>query len=87
MLKTWQRTLFLRDAAIEALGWLVEVMKSVEAIGRPEFTRADVHVSEMRLQALFPGDNNLRPKIRQQLQVLRVRRFPSFPERGSYRLT
>lgn len=86
VLETWRRTLFLRDTAIEARGWLVEVMKAVEAIGRPEFTLADVYASEARLQAQFPGNNNVRPKIRQKLQVLRDRGFLEFSGRGSYRL-
>jgi type II restriction enzyme len=86
VLETWRRTLFLRDAAIEARGWLVEVMKAVEAIGRPEFTLADVYAAEADLHARFPGNNNVRPKIRQQLQVLRDRGLVEFVGRGSYQL-
>ena len=46
---------------------------AVEAVGRPEFTLADVYAHEAALAALYPGNNNVRPKIRQQLQVLRDR--------------
>lgn len=85
--RQWDSTLFLKDASIDARGWLTEVMKSVEAIGRPEFTLDDVYASERRLQALYPANNNVRPKIRQQLQVLRDAGFLEFSGRGRYRLT
>src|SRR5262249_32616322 len=32
VLAKWRKTLFLRDEAIEARGWLIDVMKCVEAI-------------------------------------------------------
>jgi Dam-replacing HTH domain len=41
---------------------------------------------EPRLAALYPGNNNVRPKIRQQLQVLRDRGWLEFLGRGRYRV-
>jgi type II restriction enzyme len=61
-------------------------MKAVEAIGRPEFELDDVYRFEQRLGALYPGNNNVRPKIRQQLQVLRDHGYLEFLGRGRYRL-
>ena len=87
VLEQWRETLFLRDQSLAARGWLVEVMKTVEAIGRREFTLADVYTQEARLQALFPANHNVRPKIRQQLQVLRDQGFLTFIGQGRYRLT
>lgn len=86
VLAQWQQTLFLRREAPEAKGWLVEVMRCVEAIGRPEFTLHDVYASEARLSAIYPGNNNVRPKIRQKLQVLRDKGYLDFMSRGVYRL-
>lgn len=83
----WRRTLFLRDAALEARGWLIEVMKTVEALGRSEFELADVYAADIALQRLFPNNNNVRPKIRQQLQVLRDKGYLEFTGGGRYRLT
>lgn len=60
-------------------------MKSVEDIGRPEFTLDDVYASEPRLSALYPSNQNVRPKIRQQLQVLRDRGWLEFVGGGRYR--
>ncbi len=41
---------------------------------------------EARLAALYPGDRNVRPKIRQQLQALRDAGLVVFEGRGRYRL-
>jgi type II restriction enzyme len=82
----WDSTLFLRDRSLEARGWLLEVMKAVEAIRRPQFTLDDVYAAEVRLQSLFPANRNVRPKIRQQLQVLRDQGYLEFVGRGVYRL-
>jgi type II restriction enzyme len=82
----WQRTLFLRDEEADARGWLIEVMKCVELIGRHEFQLDDVYAFEDRLRQIYPNNNFIRPKIRQQLQVLRDRGFLDFVSRGYYRL-
>ena len=86
VLDRWRSTLFLRGRSADARGWLIDVMKCVEAIGRAEFTLADVYAFEARLSRLYPGNNNVRPKIRQQLQVLRDQGFIEFVGRGMYRM-
>lgn len=86
VLEKWRQTAFLRDERTEARGWLIEVMKCVEEIGRVEFEIADVYAFEPRLQRLFPGNQHVREKVRQQLQVLRDRGFLEFLGRGQYRL-
>ncbi|RYG87197.1 MAG: restriction endonuclease [Alphaproteobacteria bacterium] len=83
----WAATRFLRDEGLKARGWLLAVMGAVEAVGRPEFTLAEVYAQEGRLAALYPGNNNVRPKIRQQLQLLRDRGWLAFDGRGRYRRT
>lgn len=86
VLEKWRSTLFLRETDAGARGWLIEVMKCVELIGRREFDLEDVYVSEDRLSMLYPGNHNVRPKIRQQLQVLRDQGYLEFVSRGRYRL-
>lgn len=53
--------------------------------GRPAFTLDEVYAHEAALSALYPGNRNVRPKIRQQLQVLRDRGWLAFNGRGTYR--
>ena len=86
VLAKWQQTLFLRSQGVEARGWLIEVMKCVEAIGRSEFDIDDAYAFAPRLSALYPGNQNVKPKIRQQLQVLRDNGSLDFIGRGRYRL-
>ena len=86
VLSEWQRTLFLRDQSLENRGWLLDVMKCVEALGKRDFTLDEVYAFEERLAKLYPGNQNVRPKIRQQLQFLRDRGFIEFVSRGNYRL-
>jgi type II restriction enzyme len=81
-----EKDTFLRDEGLEARGWLIEVMKCVEAIGRAEFHIDDVYAFEDRLSRLYPGNRNVKPKIRQQLQSLRDRGYIDFVSRGYYRL-
>jgi type II restriction enzyme len=86
VLAKWKRTLFLREQDQEARGWLLEVMKCVEALGKHEFQLDEVYTFEDRLSRLYPGNQNVKPKIRQQLQYLRDRGYLDFVSRGFYRL-
>ncbi|MBE7219678.1 MAG: restriction endonuclease, partial [Caulobacteraceae bacterium] len=86
VLARFRETLFLREAGSGARGWLIEVLKVVERIGAPAFSLDDVYAAEDRLARLYPGNSNVRPKIRQQLQVLRDRGLLVFEGRGRYRL-
>ena len=86
VLTQWNRTLFLRDRGQEARGWLVDVMKCIEDLRKPEFQIEDVYAFEDRLSRIYPGNRNVKPKIRQQLQYLRDRGYLDFVSRGYYRL-
>ncbi len=88
VLEQWKKTLFLRDQKdLAAKGWLLSVMKCVEALHRPEFSLTDVYRFEGELQQTYPGNRHIKEKIRQQLQVLRDKGYLEFTGRGSYRLT
>jgi type II restriction enzyme len=86
VLAEWNRTLFLRRETLEGRGWLVEVMRCVESMGKNEFELDDVYRFEKHLGKLYPNNQNVRPKIRQKLQELRDHGFLDFVARGRYRL-
>jgi hypothetical protein len=86
VLQEWQKTLFLRGESLESRGWLLDVMRCVESLGQHEFTLEEIYGFERLLGELYPGNQNVRPKIRQQLQFLRDRGFLEFVSRGQYRL-
>ena len=46
----------------------------------------EVYAFERHLGDLYPGNQNVKPKIRQQLQYLRDRGFIDFVSRGNYHL-
>jgi type II restriction enzyme len=85
VLERWRQTSFLLEERPAARGWLIEVMKCVEAIGSAEFELADVYRFEEHMQHLYPDNFHVREKMRQQLQVLRDARFIEFLGRGRYR--
>ncbi|MBI3437373.1 MAG: restriction endonuclease [Proteobacteria bacterium] len=85
VLELWQQTRFLRGERPAARGWLIEVMKCVESIGRAEFEIADVYRFEDDLRRVYPGNMHVREKMRQQLQLLRDAGFIEFLGRGKYR--
>ena len=78
VLAEWQKTLFLRNKSPDTRGWLLDVMKCVESLGKRDFTLDDVYAFELHLGDLYPGNQNVKPKIRQQLQYLRDRGFIDF---------
>jgi type II restriction enzyme len=86
VLDQWQRTIFLRFESDASRGWLVNVLRCVETIGRNEFALEDVYMFETHLSGLYPMNQHVRQKIRQQLQVLRDHGFIEFLGRGRYRL-
>lgn len=86
VLADWQRTLFLRNESIRTRGWLLETMRCIESLGKRKFTLDEMYAFERRLSELYPDNQNVKPKIRQQLQYLRDRGFLEFVSRGSYRL-
>ncbi len=83
--KAWRTFSFLQDVAPESRGWMADVLACVREIREPEFTLNDVYGFEARLRDMHKDNRNVRPKIRQQLQVLRDRGILEFLGRGKYR--
>src|SRR3989344_1276355 len=88
VLSEWKRTLFLREEKeISTKGWLLDIMRSIEKLGKREFTLDDIYAFENELQKLHPENKHIKDKIRQQLQVLRDKGYLDFTARGRYQLT
>lgn len=82
----WRRFAFLEEEQLEGRGWLNDVLTCVRDLGKREFTLEEVYGYEPRLQALHRNNRHVRPKIRQQLQVLRDHGIIEFMKPGSYRI-
>ena len=72
---------------MNARGWLLDVLRCVNRIPGETFSLADVYAFEAELARKHPNNRNVRPKMRQMLQVLRDRGFLAFTGRGTYRKT
>ncbi|AVC43540.1 restriction endonuclease [Francisella tularensis subsp. novicida] len=87
ILQSWKKTLFLRNSSKSELrGWIVDIMKCIERIGKNQFTLQEVYSFEQELKLKYQGNSYIKDKIRQQLQLLRDRGYIEFVSRGVYRL-
>jgi len=82
----WQRFSFMRSQRPESRGWLSDVLSCVQRIDKETFTLADVYQYEQELTGLHRKNRNIRPKIRQQLQILRDKGIIVFQGGGVYSL-
>lgn len=65
-------------------GWLMDVLNCVNQISSKSFTLYEMYQLENLLHIKHPKNNNIKPKIRQQLQFLRDRGFIEFLGNGKY---
>ncbi|MBN8579902.1 MAG: restriction endonuclease [Anaerolineae bacterium] len=87
VLGKWSKTDFVKSTqSIESKGWLLDVLMCVEKIKHAEFSLEDVYTFEGVLKAKHPSNNNVKAKIRQQLQFLRDKEVIDFVGRGQYRM-
>ena len=84
VVELWERTAGLRKKSFKQMGWVADVLRCIESIGQAEFTLDDVYKFENYLSELHPENNHVKPKIRQQLQVLRDAGIIEFIGRGRY---
>lgn len=76
---------YLATENLEARGWLFDVLNCVNRIRTATFSLNEVYRFDEALKARHPHNCNIRPKIRQQLQILRDRGVLEFLGRGQYR--
>jgi type II restriction enzyme len=81
--KTFQR---LSDVPLRTRGWTTLTLKTIRKFGRPDFTLNELYAFEADFAERYPNNNNIRPKIRQQLQVLRDLGLLKFKGPGRYGL-
>jgi len=82
--RNWQQFSFMRSQPPESRGWLTDVLSCVRHVDKQAFTLDDVYQYERELADLHRRNKNIRPKIRQQLQILRDRGIITFQGRGVY---
>ena len=82
----WKRFSFLEKTSISSKGWLSDVLACIRKLDKKEFTLKEVYNFEEYLREIHPRNKHIRPKIRQQLQILRDRGILKFLGKGKYRI-
>lgn len=67
-------------------GWTLDVLRAIRRLGKSDFSLQELYTFESELRALHPLNQNVRPKMRQQLQVLRDIGLINFQSPGNYRV-
>jgi type II restriction enzyme len=80
----YQKVRPLAGLGVALRGWALNVLTLVHRLGRNEFKLADIYAFERELSAIYPNNRHIRPKIRQQLQVLRDIGLIHFLGNGAY---
>lgn len=86
VIHNFNKMLFLRNQKEELRGWLLDIMKCIELLGQNQFNIDEIYAFEEVLKIKHPNNNNIKAKIRQQLQILRDYKYLTFIGRGVYKL-
>jgi hypothetical protein len=65
-------------------GWATLTLRVIRGLGTKSFALDDLYRREDQFAEAYPGNRNIRAKIRQQLQVLRDLGFVAFRGYGTY---
>lgn len=76
----------LADLPPSVRGWTLDTLNAIRRLNKPRFTLGEVYEFGNELKALHPSNRHIRPKIRQQLQVLRDLGLLEFLRPGEYRV-
>jgi type II restriction enzyme len=82
----WEQFLFLKNQSMQSRGWMADVLASVRKLDKEIFALAEAYFFEDELARLHPRNKHIRPKIRQQLQVLRDHGIIEFLGKGRYQI-
>ena len=70
----------------DSKSWLLDIIRCIEKLDKPEFDLADMYAYERELSRLHPENKHVKDKIRQHLQILRDKGHLDFVGRGKYKV-
>jgi len=85
VLEQFDKIAFLKQEKTESKGWILDVMRCIDEIKTTDFSLKSIYGFEDKLARLHPENRNIKPKIRQQLQILRDKKLIEFLGNGNYR--
>lgn len=80
----WGRHSFINQLSVSDRGWIADVLACIRRLPNRVFTVSDAYGFEGELGKLHPRNLNVRPKIRQQLQLLVAYGLAQRMRRGLY---
>ena len=86
ILTDFNKMLFLRKESEYSRGWLIDIIKCIESLNKKSLSLEEIYSFENYLKEKHPLNNNIRPKIRQQLQLLRDKGYIRFIGKGQYEI-
>lgn len=66
-------------------GWIIDILNCINKVEHEIFILDEIYAFENELKIKHPFNNNIKPKIRQQLQFLRDKGFLEFLGNGIYK--
>ncbi len=82
--RTFRAIQRLGEVSPKVRAWTLDVLTCLRTLGKRTFTISDAYSFEAKLASQHPNNSNIRPKIRQQLQILRDLDYLDFLARGVY---
>lgn len=82
--RNWKRLSFMDKEHAGKRAWLSDILYCIQQLNKKEFTLDEMYNWEDYLSKLHPKNYNIKPKIRQQLQMLRDGGILEFKSRGAY---
>jgi type II restriction enzyme len=83
---SFQRFNRLQRITPQKRGWATLTLRAIRDINQDTFLLSDLYKSEVIFSRHYPNNNNVRAKIRQQLQVLRDLGYLEFCGKGLYKM-
>jgi type II restriction enzyme len=83
--ESWQKVQFIKNKKDKS--WANDILWCINKISKKEFSLSELYKFEEHLKGLHPENNNIQPKIRQQLQFMRDKGFLKFMGSGRYMIS
>ncbi|MFH1370393.1 MAG: DpnI domain-containing protein [Planctomycetota bacterium] len=83
--KNFSQITSLADLSVRTRGWTLDTLTVLRSLHKSEFTIDDAYSFETVLSHMHPENRHIKPKIRQQLQILRDLGYLDFVGLGRYR--
>ncbi len=80
----WSDFAFISHQKVNNRGWTFDILNCINQLGKNEFSLDEIYKFEELLFAKHLSNFNIKPKIRQQLQILRDKGLLKFVKRGIY---